>query len=242
MKKIICFILAIMLVFSTAIVSSVFALSMLYGDVNEDNTVSIIDVTQIQYHIVGSHTLGVSQLILADVDRDASVNIVDATIIQRYLVKKVDSLPLVPTKVPNVKATALSDSEIQVSWSLISGAQKYWVYVNDVVYTSTTADSFIVSRRAPDTPYKIYVTAMVDNSVILSKDDADILTVTTLPDPDAPNIKDTASKISKLQSNTTLTLSLMADTHFECGQTEKLKAYEEFGKIQDHVNIDFAAN
>lgn len=243
MKKIICFLLAFLLAYCTTVVSyATQAQSVIYGDVNQDGEVSIIDVTQIQFYAAVKVDLDEKQLIAADVDRDGSVNVVDATIIQQFLVMRIEKLPLMPLKVPNVKANVLSETEIEVSWSLISGAQKYWVYINGVVYSSYTTNGCIIERRKPDTLYEIYVTALVDNSVVLSADDADKIRVTTLKAPGTPDLADTAAKISQYQSDKTLTISLMSDTHFECCQVEKLKSYEEFGKIQEHVNVDFAAN
>lgn len=247
MKKLLCFLLAFLLTCSATLVSfAEESNNIIYGDVNQDGDVTIADVTDIQLYIAEIIELDESKLITADVNRDASVSIFDATIIQQYLASLFDSLPLVPEKVHNVKATPLSETEIEVTWSLISGAQKYWVYINDAIYSSYTTNSCVIKNRKPDTTYEIYVTALVDNSITLNPENAIKISVTTkstsVNPPVAYDLATTASKISQYQDDNTLTISLMADTHFECSQPHKLTAYHEFGQLQDYTNVDFAAN
>ena len=57
----------------------------LYGDVDGDGTITIIDATIIQRALADLHHLSAFQQELADVDSDGEVSVLDATYIQRYL-------------------------------------------------------------------------------------------------------------------------------------------------------------
>ncbi len=63
---------------------------ILIGDVNIDKTISIIDATNIQLHLVEMSTLTGNSLIAADVDKDGYISVRDATAIQCYLVELTD--------------------------------------------------------------------------------------------------------------------------------------------------------
>lgn len=53
------------------------------GDVNGDGTVTILDVTLIQRHLLGIETLSGSSLTAADVDGNGSIDVADVITIQR---------------------------------------------------------------------------------------------------------------------------------------------------------------
>lgn len=57
------------------------------GDVNLDNTVSVIDATLVQKQIVNLEQLSKVSLIKADVNHDGVIDVVDATEIQKIIVK-----------------------------------------------------------------------------------------------------------------------------------------------------------
>lgn len=59
------------------------------GDVNLDNTVSVIDATLVQKQIVNLEQLSKVSLIKADVNHDGVINVVDATEIQKIIVNLV---------------------------------------------------------------------------------------------------------------------------------------------------------
>jgi len=59
------------------------------GDVNLDNTVSVIDATLVQKQIVNLEQLSKVSLIKADVNHDGVIDVVDATEIQKIIVKLV---------------------------------------------------------------------------------------------------------------------------------------------------------
>ena len=58
----------------------------LYGDVDGDGTITIIDATLVQRADVKMKLLSAFQQELADVDSDGEVSVLDTTFIQRYLV------------------------------------------------------------------------------------------------------------------------------------------------------------
>ena len=66
--------------------------SYLKGDVDEDQSITVMDATSIQRANAHIITLSSSQEIAADVDDDAKVTIMDATKIQRYLARDIETL------------------------------------------------------------------------------------------------------------------------------------------------------
>lgn len=61
----------------------------IFGDANEDETVSIKDATLIQKHIAALETLSERAELLADVNENDRIDIKDATCVQKYLAKMV---------------------------------------------------------------------------------------------------------------------------------------------------------
>lgn len=61
-----------------------------YGDVNGDGDITIVDATLVQKHIVQFETLSADKQILADVNEDNTISVVDATLIQKYIVQLKD--------------------------------------------------------------------------------------------------------------------------------------------------------
>ena len=53
----------------------------LYGDVNQDNELNILDIVMIIQFIIGDSTLEEQQQLIADVNQDSSVNILDIVIL-----------------------------------------------------------------------------------------------------------------------------------------------------------------
>ena len=60
--------------------------SAVYGDVNNDGIISVVDSTLVQKFIVHNESLTTEQQIIADVNGDNVVSVVDATAIQKYVV------------------------------------------------------------------------------------------------------------------------------------------------------------
>ncbi|MBQ2971696.1 MAG: hypothetical protein IJE16_04005 [Ruminococcus sp.] len=61
----------------------------LLGDVNNDGSVTVIDATLIQMHLVKLYTITGPQLLAADTDKDHTISISDATRIQFFVAKHV---------------------------------------------------------------------------------------------------------------------------------------------------------
>ena len=62
----------------------------LYGDVNGDGDITVVDATLVQKHVVQLETLSADKQILADVNGDNTISVVDATLIQKYVVRLED--------------------------------------------------------------------------------------------------------------------------------------------------------
>lgn len=58
-----------------------------YGDVNGDGDITVVDATLVQKHVVQLETLSADKQILADVNGDNTISVVDATLIQKYVVQ-----------------------------------------------------------------------------------------------------------------------------------------------------------
>lgn len=61
-----------------------------YGEVNGDGDITIVDATLVQKHVVQLETLSADKQILADVNGDNTISVVDATLIQKYIVQLKD--------------------------------------------------------------------------------------------------------------------------------------------------------
>ena len=86
MKKICVIMVAVIFIVATLCMSlSASAATMLVrGDADGDNSVTSVDVTQIQRKMA-NYTVETFKSMSADVDRNNTVEIIDATLIQRYL-------------------------------------------------------------------------------------------------------------------------------------------------------------
>lgn len=60
--------------------------ALVYGDVNIDGDITVIDATDIQKYIVGLEELTADSKSVADVDSDGAISVMDATSIQKYIV------------------------------------------------------------------------------------------------------------------------------------------------------------
>ena len=158
-------------------------------------------------------------------------------------------------KVTGVKASEITENSFIVSWNIIDGAKKYWIYIDDTLHGSTTSNEYTVLKLINNTDYRVYITALLSDGTILKTTDADTLKVTTLGeakptepmDEETKLLVETGNKISKYQNKNTLTISLMSDTHFNSSEKDayniqKYTTFEHFGKVQNYANIDLAVN
>lgn len=60
--------------------------SYIYGDVNNDGIINVIDATLIQKYIVGILSYDETKTILADVNNDGVINVKDVTLVLKYIV------------------------------------------------------------------------------------------------------------------------------------------------------------
>jgi beta-mannanase len=67
---------------------------ILYGDVNDDGSISILDVIAINKSLMGSHTLTSAGKAAADVDQDGVLTAADSLSIMKYCVKLIGELPI----------------------------------------------------------------------------------------------------------------------------------------------------
>lgn len=61
-----------------------------YGELNGDGDITVVDATLVQKHVVQLETLSADKQILADVNGDNTISVVDATLIQKYIVQLKD--------------------------------------------------------------------------------------------------------------------------------------------------------
>lgn len=61
-----------------------------YGELNGDGDITIVDATLVQKHVAQLETLSADKQILADVNGDNTISVVDATLIQKYIVQLED--------------------------------------------------------------------------------------------------------------------------------------------------------
>lgn len=61
-------------------------IALVYGDVNIDGAVTVIDATDIQKYIVALEEFTADSKSVADVDGDGIISVTDATSIQKYIV------------------------------------------------------------------------------------------------------------------------------------------------------------
>lgn len=72
-------------------------IEVLLGDANNDGSVNVMDVTEIQRYIAQENLFDDTQMFVADVDSDGDVDINDATMIQRYIAGELDGSAIATT-------------------------------------------------------------------------------------------------------------------------------------------------
>ncbi len=71
-------------------------ISFVVGDVNQDGSITLKDVTTLHYAIAGQITLTDDQIARGDVNGDGQITVVDASYIRNWLVGKIDTFPASP--------------------------------------------------------------------------------------------------------------------------------------------------
>ena len=101
---------------------------IIYGDVDLDTRVTVLDATEIQLYLAQKTTLSEEQLVCAMVSGMGQLTIIDATIIQQFLAQAIDKFPVEEdTTVATVsaKAVASTGADALTSEELFVKAQDY---------------------------------------------------------------------------------------------------------------------
>lgn len=133
MKKILSIVLCLSFVLSVAVISSSALpnIHVIVGDVDLDQSISVLDATCIQKSLVGIEELSYLQEVAADVDNDRSCTIIDATWIQKYIA--------------SIRSKQTSINEWiyygNFSASMTSSAEDWFVSKGETVTYQVTADA-----------------------------------------------------------------------------------------------------
>ena len=127
---------------------------IIYGDVNGDGGVAIIDATLIQRHVAKIITLTDEQKERAAVSGNAEPAIVDATLVQRHVAKIIDKFPV--EKVKFVATVSADESDEDVFKKATDYLAKYFQYASydtyqalkKVVYKYKDTDTTALSDEA----------------------------------------------------------------------------------------------
>lgn len=146
----------------TLILGTLFSLSVspsaaeLYGDVDNDEEINIIDATLIQRHLVDIIRLDDAAVRRAMVSGTDELTIVDATLIQRYLVDIIPAFPagdIIPTEEPTTAEDVIT--KVKNNITIRFSNNKNWSKVNAYLFNSRTG---AVLKAWPGTMMTNYVT------------------------------------------------------------------------------------
>ena len=143
-KRIISIILSAALVLSIVGGAAVFSgAAILYGDVDNDGEVNIIDATCIQRALIGLMELDDAALERAKVSGDDELTIVDATLIQRYDIMLITRFPvedMQPTEAPTQAPTEPAEevTKVKNNIPIYFSNNKNWTTVNAYLFNSST--------------------------------------------------------------------------------------------------------
>lgn len=85
LKKFTSVILAVLMSVTAVTFSVDAAQQKIYGDINADGVISIVDATELQKLLVDSRELTFDESKMADVNESQKIDVADATAIQKYL-------------------------------------------------------------------------------------------------------------------------------------------------------------
>ena len=108
--------------------------SIVYGDVDLDSNVTIMDATTIQQALAKIITLEKEQEKCALVTGNDDVSIMDATLIQQYIAKIIDKFPVEDSNVTDKETINKIDTNITVHFS----NNKKWTTVYAYIYNEQT--------------------------------------------------------------------------------------------------------
>lgn len=105
---------------------------------------------------------------------NAFYNVIDANI------KSNGAIPVVPNKPTNVRAVNTTKQSVSLSWDAQAAAEKYNVYRDGQLITTTSANNYQDNQLTANTTYKYEIEAVSFTGQVSEKSDA--LQVTTLAD------------------------------------------------------------
>ena len=85
--------------------------------------------------------------------------------------------------VQGVHQTTKEETSFGIGWDALEGATKYWIYVDGVIYASTTGTELTVTKRSPGQAYQIAVTAKLADGTVLPLTQAEQIPVETQEKP-----------------------------------------------------------
>lgn len=93
MKKLLSLLLAVFLL-TLSVVAVSAENAIVYGDIDLDGKIAVVDATMMQRHIARIITLSETQLIAADVDGDQKLQITDVTLVQQKIAHIIEKFPI----------------------------------------------------------------------------------------------------------------------------------------------------
>ena len=179
---------------------------------------------------------------------DVSVmSLSDADAVEVTTPKDPDALP---EKIENI-TYEVTENSVTFTWDDIDSCTKYWVYKYNVatdtwaVCAITTDATATITNLSENTTYTFKVIGKFSDMSVMSLSNADTLNVTTSQAPTSSPTTDPcityAEKLESLQDDNTLTISVMADVHYDENDLynqKKIDAIKDLGKVQDMVDVD----
>ena len=152
----------------SALVFSFAAGAVTLGDVDGDNTVSILDATMIQRHLASILTLDAEQKQAGMVENGKTLSVLDATLIQKKLASLIDRFPVqditpteeasteAPTEAPTQPATEKEEvTKVNEKVDIYFSNNKNWTVVNAYLFSSSTGKA---ASQWPGSPMKLHTT------------------------------------------------------------------------------------
>lgn len=106
---------------------------IIYGDVNGDGNVAVIDATLIQRHVAKLITLSEEQAKRAAVRGEAEITVMDATLVQQFVAKIINSFP-VEVFSKDIAVTAADEADADVYKKATDYLARYFQYSSYDIY------------------------------------------------------------------------------------------------------------
>ncbi len=127
------------MLFSIAFIPASANTSVIYGDVDGDENITIIDATYIQQALAKVITLTKEQETSAIVTGNDSLTIIDATLIQQHIAKIIDKFPVEENNVTEKETITKIDTNITIHFS----NNRKWANVYAYIYNDKSGDALM---------------------------------------------------------------------------------------------------